>query len=338
MTNQTEEIKKSIFNTKNSFEALLPKKFDVNKFMATLFLEIQKNPKLASCSNVIEVAKDVANFGLIVGGLAGQSYIIPFKDQAKLIIGYKGYITKLEEAGYFVEAEIVTKEEIEKGCFQEIRGSETKIIHNPIRSGIRDRENIALAYCIIKHKDNPPVISVLSKEEIEEIAKTEKWIDGKKTRELGNVWVQNQRLTDYGQMCVKTAIRNAVKRVNLKVVNEMSAYEGERDQQILKNVTPVSKTANAHEIPQNLINSFSNKESKTDNTIDVEPEFVNEDALEQAFERVKTGLNSMKSIKAVNTYFEIAAKDDLDFIKNNNQSYYAELLSIKSKKIDEIKI
>ena len=152
---------------------------------------------------------------------------------AQLIIGYRGYIPKLEEAGYTVEAEIVTKEEVEKGLFKELRGSETKIMHSPIRTGIRTRENIALAYCIIKHKENPPVISVLSKEEMEEMAKKEQYIDEKKVKALGNVWQSKERSTDYGQMCIKTVIRNAVKKVNLQIANEMSNYEGKRDSEVV---------------------------------------------------------------------------------------------------------
>ena len=249
MKNEKNELtligKKEIFANQKYFESVLPRNFDVNKFMATLSLEVQKNPKLGQCSNLIEVAKDVASFGLIIGGLANQSYLIPFNKKykegntwkskiiAQLIIGYRGYITKLEEAGYTVEAEIVTKEEVEKGLFKELRGSETKIMHSPIRTGIRTRENIALAYCIIKHKENPPVISVLSKEEMEEMAKKEQYIDEKKVKALGNVWQSKERSTDYGQMCIKTVIRNAVKKVNLQIANEMSNYEGKRDSEVV---------------------------------------------------------------------------------------------------------
>jgi hypothetical protein len=111
MKNETELTiqKKDIFANQKYFEAVLPKNFDVNKFMATLSLEVQKNPKLGKCSNLIEVAKDVASFGLIIGGLAQQSYLIPYSKKSKenntwtetmtaqLIIGYKGYVSKLEE-------------------------------------------------------------------------------------------------------------------------------------------------------------------------------------------------------------------------------------------------
>jgi phage RecT family recombinase len=261
MTNETklETIKREIFNPKTSkgFEALLPKNFDIKQFCASLWLEVQNNEKLQKCNNILDLARDCANFGLLPNTLAGQCYFIPFKDKAKLIIGYKGYITKLEEAGYTIECELVTKEEIEQERFEEIRGSEVRIIHRPLRNGIRDRANIALAYAIVRKEGLSPIITVLSKEEIEEIAKTEKWEGSSKTRQLGNVWIQNQRLTDYGQMCLKTVIRNVAKKVNLAIANEMSAYEGKRDEQI-KDVTPSSNNFFQDQLEkakQNLVNT-----------------------------------------------------------------------------------
>jgi phage RecT family recombinase len=269
-----DQAKSLIIKSEKAFEAVLPKSFDVQKFIATFCLEVQKNEKLARCTNLIEVGRDVANFGLVVGGLANQAYLIPFDKKknidgkwttettAQLIIGYRGYITKLEEAGYTVEAEIVTNEEIDKGFFEEIRGSETKIIHRPIRKGIRNRENIALAYCVIKGNNTPPVISVLSKEEIEEMAKTDKWVEGQngkkvKERGLSNVWLNEDRITDFGQQCIKTVIRNTVKKVNLRIANEMSAYEGQRDAEIMKDITPPqSKTAAAHSLPNSIDEAF----------------------------------------------------------------------------------
>lgn len=286
-----DQAKKLIMNNEKAFEAVLPKNFDVQKFIATFCLEVQKNPKLAQCDNLIEVARDVASFGLVIGGLAQQSHLIPFEKKkkvgndwitestkAQLIIGYRGYITKLEEAGYSVEVEVVTSNEVNTGCFEELRGSETKIVHRPIRKGIRSRETIELAYCIIKGNNTPPVIAVLSKEEIEEMVKTEKWVgegkNKKKERVLGNVWTQEQRETDFAQMCMKTVIRNAVKRVNLRIANEMSAYEGQRDAELMKDITPSeSKTANAHLPPKAIGENFNQP-------IDISLELTEEDKAE----------------------------------------------------------
>jgi len=124
-----------------------------------------------------------------------------------------------------------------------------------------------LAYCIIKGKNTAPVMTVLSKEEIEEIGKTTQWTDGqngKKTKEvrLSNVWLNEERTTDYGQQCMKTVIRNAVKKVNLQIANEMSAYEGQRDIEIMKDISQISKTAMAHAIPASLEQSFIPKQEE----------------------------------------------------------------------------
>lgn len=310
-----DQAKKQIISNEKAFEAVLPKNFDVQKFIATFCLEVQKTPKLAECTNLIEVARDVANFGLVIGGLANQAYLIPFEDwktkksKAQLIIGYRGYITKLEEAGYTVEAEIVTNEEVDKGFFEELRGSETKIIHKPIRKGIRDRGSIALAYCIIKGQNTPPVIAVLSKEEIEEIGKTEKWNDStkKKERVLSNVWLNEGRTTDFGQQCIKTVIRNAVKKVNLRIANEMSAYEGQRDAEIMKDITPTSKTANAHTPPAVLNEAF------TPAQIDLED-----------------------AIKNIDGQMEILAKADIEYLENNAPELRVDLITLASKKLGEV--
>lgn len=362
-----DQAKSLIMKNEKAFEAVLPENFNVKKFIATFCLEVQKNPKLANCTNLIEVARDVASFGLVIGGLANQAYLIPFDKKkkvgtqwisettAQLIIGYRGYITKLEEAGYTVEVEIVTNEEIDKGCFQEIRGSETKIVHSPIRKGIRDRENIALAYCIIKGNNTAPVISVLSKEEMEEMAKTDKWVDGdngKKVKERGlsNVWLNQDRTTDFGQQCIKTVIRNCVKKVNLRIANEMSAYEGQRDAEIMKDITPISKTASAHAMPSVIEESFN--ENQKDNrfyrqaeeiietTDSIEEENIatnNDDVAELAFKRVSEGIKSITAEKGVNAFFERTAGDDLNYLKKHKPEYYAELIEIRNKRVEDFK-
>ncbi len=151
-----DNLKKEIFSPKvtKGFEALLPKNFDVRQFGASLWLEVQNNDKLQQCINIIDLARDCANFGLLPNGLAGQCYFIPFFNkkknayEAKLIIGYKGYITKLEEAGHTIECELVTKNELEQERFEELRGSEVKIIHRPFREGIRDKDKQITVKCV----------------------------------------------------------------------------------------------------------------------------------------------------------------------------------------------
>jgi phage RecT family recombinase len=361
--------KKQIFSAEKAIKAVLPKNFDVNKFMATLWLEVQKTPKLAECNNLLEIAKDVASFGLIIGGAAQQAYLIPFKKNykegnewkskmvAQLIVGYKGYIAKLEEAGYTVEVELATKREVEEGRFEEYRGSDAKIIHRPIREGIRDRENIALAYCIIKGNGTSPVMSVLSREEIEEMAKTDQYENGKKAKEkkLGNVWTQNQRSTDFGQMCLKTVIRNCVKKVNLRIANELSVYEGEKEKEIIE-INPQSKTAAAHNPPAELQKVYEEPELpfadvekvvKQEQVMEQTNDFVDREKVEQNEEMATTDLlfvkheaaiKSLGNEKGLNTY--IATSDfnkDLEFLKENAEDLHAQIIYLKNEKIKSFK-
>jgi phage RecT family recombinase len=227
MTTETklQILRKNIKNNTEKFKMKIKgTTLDIDKFQSSLSSALTKNVKLQNCNNFIQLAHDVASFGLYPDTSAQHAHIIPFKNSAKLIIGYRGYLKKLDEAGYFVDCELVTKTEIEEGRFKEIRGTTQQIIHEPIRSGIRDRNNIAAVYCIIRHKDpqsNYLVSSVISIEEINEMVSKDK----------GSVWSSQARKTDYGQMVLKTAIRNCVKKVALDSVNEMSNYEAKRDEE-----------------------------------------------------------------------------------------------------------
>lgn len=270
-----ENAKKTLRAHKKVFEMLLPETYQ--SFMLTLFLAIEKDKtgKIAQCPNLLEVAKKIASWGLIVGEEAGQAYLIPYYDTKEkkyylnLQIGYKGYVAKLNEQGFFIEADTVTNEEINKGCFQEIRGTNPQIIHTPIRNSMRTRENINLGYCVISKHGVPPTISTMSKEEIEEVAKTDFYDKslGKKVRRLSPVWQSKERKTDYNEMCKKTVIKNCAKRVNCAVVSEIANYKYNSDNisSAIKDITPVNENPKAETL-DDVIALFDNNQKDVENT------------------------------------------------------------------------
>lgn len=238
---------------KERLQQALGKKANIEEFLSNVLVEIGKNERLMNCTfdSVLQCAIDSANFGLIPNKQLGHAFLIPFENSYKegnqwhkrmecqLQIGYKGYIKKFAEYGMSIEVELVTHEEIEKGLFEESRGSVSYIKHKPIRSGIRDAKNIALGYAIGKCAGRADIMAVMSLEEILEAAKTEQWDKeaGKKVKSLKGAWVNNARTTDLAEMCKKTLIRRVAKISDIDVVNKISAYEGERDS-ALKDVTP----------------------------------------------------------------------------------------------------
>jgi recombination protein RecT len=61
----------------------------------------QATPALLDCTpkSLLGGCIQVASLGLELGGPAGQAYLIPFKKQAQLVVGYKGFITLGHRAG-----------------------------------------------------------------------------------------------------------------------------------------------------------------------------------------------------------------------------------------------
>ncbi len=212
------------------------------KAINAVLMLVAKDENLRNCSkeSILQAIIDAANFGLIPNKLSGHAYLIPYKGEASLQIGYKGYVKKFDEEGWTVEVEAVTKQEIEQGYFKEVRGTTTLIEHYPMRDTIQTSENIAICYAIAKKLGREPIVAVMSIDTILEAAKTQVgWVKGQKgVKEMGlkGVWVSEDRETDFAEMCKKTVIRRLAKNCPIEVVNMMSAYEGERD--TLKDVTP----------------------------------------------------------------------------------------------------
>jgi len=229
----------------------------VAKFKACVAMEITTTPALAKCtpSSIIKSAFISANLGLMINKNLGHAWLIPYTKSEKidgkwiktsecqLQIGYKGYISKFEDSKYSIEVEVVTQREMDEDRFKEVRGTNPKIEHSPIRDGeLRVSENIALAYAIAFKTGRKPIIAVMTKQEMEEAAMTEYYdaSQKKKVRGLKGVWrdKDNLRATDYAEMCKKTVIRRLAKSVPLNITNHMMSFEAERDQ-VMTDVTPI---------------------------------------------------------------------------------------------------
>lgn len=134
--------------------------------------------------------------------------------------------------------------------------------------------------------------------------------------------------------------------------NDYIAEEAFDANEGMLNVTPKSKTAQAHSIPPALERSFNVAQLKAvtePRQMDIEEAIAQEqekegeiitdsdDVAEQAFKRVSDGVNSMANAKGLNTFFEYSAKEDLDYLKQNKPEYFAQLLSLKTKRMEAFK-
>jgi len=120
-----------------------------------------------------------------------------------------------------------------------------------------------------------------------------------------------------------------------------------------KDVTPKSKTANAHNPPAAIEKSFNVADLKASNHIveanemeqreeveaqtDIEEIITcNEAVAEGAFNRVSEGLKIMANANSVKAFFERTSAEDVAYLYEKAPALHAELLEIKSRRLEEL--
>ena len=77
------------------------------KRFLSMGMDVAKNPSLAKCgpASVLIAMYDVAKVGLSLNANMGEAAIVPFSGQAKMIVGYKGYMTLARRSGFVTSIE-----------------------------------------------------------------------------------------------------------------------------------------------------------------------------------------------------------------------------------------
>jgi recombination protein RecT len=163
-------------------------------------LAIGKNPSLLNCSraSILQAVMDTAQMGLELGGALGHAYLVPFKQQATAIIGYRGYIALARRSGEIqsVNAQVV----YERDEFDlDLASGEIKI-HRPYMDGDRGKETSV--YCVAHYRDGGGHTEWMPISEIEKIRKRSPSVK----RGQSSPWD-----TDYAEMARKTVVRRAAK-------------------------------------------------------------------------------------------------------------------------------
>ena len=79
---------------KETFQALLPKHVDFNRFLKSATLAAVRNPELTKCTanSVVTACVDAAELGLDFTPAKGYAFLVPYKGKAQFIPGYRGLI------------------------------------------------------------------------------------------------------------------------------------------------------------------------------------------------------------------------------------------------------
>jgi len=214
---------------RDSIAAVLPKHLTAERMMKTALIAINRTPKLLECTtaSVVESIMRAAELGLDCSGTLGRGYLIPYGDQCQFQAGYVGLVDLARRSGELstIWAEPVYKDDI--FCYE--LGLTPILRHVPNLDADRSNEAVLYFYCVITLKDGGQQVTVMTKQQVNEIRDRSKaWIAFKKwgRPKSGLVpWEDN-----YTEMGKKTVLRRNMKLCPMSVeVAQAFAYEDEAE-------------------------------------------------------------------------------------------------------------
>jgi recombination protein RecT len=148
----------------NEIAKALPPAYTMERFMRVARTAVQTNSQLLDCHPVSVVAAlhKAAAFGLDVGP-TGQAYLVPFKGQAQLIIGYRGMLTLARRSGEL--ADVQARAVFENDEFDYAYGLDEKLHHKP---RLADKGPLVALWGLARFTNGGHYFVVVDLDEIEE--------------------------------------------------------------------------------------------------------------------------------------------------------------------------
>jgi recombination protein RecT len=168
-TNAMVVVKK--FRTKSykaEIEKALPDAKLLTRFLRLASTALQKNPKLAGCTqeSLRNAIIEAAHLGVVFDGTLGHASIIPFKGEAKFVLGYKGYIELGLRGGRVNHIETAVVHVNDEFNYQ--LGTDSWLRHIPAEPMDRRGERKG-AWCVVTYPNGLKSFDYMQRGEIEAI-------------------------------------------------------------------------------------------------------------------------------------------------------------------------
>lgn len=200
---RTDSFPKMLEAYKDQIARALPKHLKPDTMLRIALTAFRMQPKLAECEpgSVFAAVVQAAQLGLRPN-LLGECYLIPYKKQCQLQIGYQGLLELVRRSGlvesvacYLVHTRDDFKIEL---------GTESKIHHIPFTDG--DRGEVKMGYAVGKIKGGGIHVEVMTVEQINKIRDRSQNYKNAKTNGYSTPWD-----TDWDEMARKTLARRICK-------------------------------------------------------------------------------------------------------------------------------
>lgn len=177
-------LKPLLDKMQETLKSALADRLTVGQFQSMALAAYSKNGKLWDCTDesVLRCMLDVAVIGLEPDTVRGHAYLIPYKDQCTLQIGYKGLVHVVTRNGdaLKIDAHVVYANDI----FRIEYGFEEKLIHQPFipKKKTDQRGDKIGAYSFVKLRNGENSFLYMNMVELDEVrakadAKSFAWKD-----------------------------------------------------------------------------------------------------------------------------------------------------------------
>lgn len=144
----------------------LPAGIDAGRFARLAMTEIRKTPKLLDCNrpSLYGAIMVAGQMGLEIG-INGQCWIIPFKGEAQLMVGYRGMIDLAYRSG---QIRLIDAKVVREGDEFDYRYGTGKYLHHK-KARTSERGKFTHVYSTIETVGGGEMFDVMDFEEVEEI-------------------------------------------------------------------------------------------------------------------------------------------------------------------------
>lgn len=194
------------------FAAVLGRTMAPERLIRTIMISLERTPKLYQCNrqSIFDAASTAACLGLEVDNATGQGFLIPFRERAQFVTGYKGYNTLGARASFAIRGAVVRD-----GDAFEYDIPAGKVMHRPI---LGNSKRIVGAWALAASNSLPSLAVVLSIDEL--MAVKDKSQGAKKP---DSPW--NNAAIGFPAMCEKTAKRRLARCMPLNVIQLAAALD-----------------------------------------------------------------------------------------------------------------
>jgi recombination protein RecT len=186
------------------------------RFKSVALAQFSRKPDLWACEplSVYRALKEAADYGLEPTGSIGGAHLVPYGNQATLLIDYRGLVRMVRRSGEIarVEARVVRRDD----AFEFHYGLDPDLRHVPAL--VPDPGPLAYVYAVAIFRDGDRQFDVMSAAEVEAIRQRSR-------AKNAGPWV-----TDHFEMAKKTVLRRLCKLLPLDDITRTAlAREDERE-------------------------------------------------------------------------------------------------------------